>query len=88
MVAEALAADALLSEVEVRRALAMLDFRKEWRQSLRQSHRAEAGRKALLDSFKAKAGIMQQALEAPGLRDRQEARQRAAGLRMGGSAWL
>ena len=66
----------------------MLDFREEWRRSLQQSHRAEAGRRALLDDFEAKAGIMQQALEALGLRDRQEARQRAAGLRMGGSTWL
>ena len=88
MVAEALAADALLSEVEVRRALAVLDFRNEWRRSLQQSHRAEAGRRALLDDFKAKAGIMQQVLEALGLRDRREARHRAAGLHMGGSALL
>ena len=88
MVAGALAADALLAEVEVRKALAMLDFREEWRRSLQQSHRAEAGSRALLDDFKAKAGVMQQALEALGVRDRQEARQRAAGLCMGGSAWL
>ena len=88
MVAGALAADALLSEVEVRRALAMLDFRDEWQRSLQQSHRAEAGSPALLDDFEAKAGIMQRALEALGIRDRQEARRRAAGLRMGGSAWL
>ena len=66
----------------------MLDFREEWRRSLQQSHRAEAGSRALLDDFEAKAGVMQQALKALGVRDRQEARQRAAGLRMGGSAWL
>ena len=88
MIAGALAADALLAEVEVRRALAMLDFQEEWRRSLQQSHRAEAGSRALLDDFEAKAGIMQQALEALGVRNRQEARQRAARLRMGGSAWL
>ena len=66
----------------------MLDFRDEWRRSLEQSHRAEAGSRALRDDFEAKTGIMQQALEALGMRDRQEARQRAAGLFMGGSAWL
>lgn len=66
----------------------MLDFREEWRRSLEQSHRAEAGSRALLDDFEAKAGIMQQALEAIGMQDRQAARQRAAGLCMHGSAWL
>ena len=66
----------------------MLDFRDEWRRSLEQSHGAEAGSRALLDDFEAKAGIMQEALEALGMPDLQEARQRAAGLCMGGSAWL
>ena len=59
--------DALLSEVEVRRALAMLAHQEEWKHSLAESHRDDYGREALLADFAGKIQIMQQATKALGI---------------------
>ena len=72
--------DALLSEVEVRRALAMLAYQEEWKSSLAESHRDDASRDALLADFAGKIDIMRQALAALGVGDMNEVQQSAANI--------
>lgn len=88
MTAGSIQGDALLAEVEMRRALAMLAHEEQWKRSLQESHRDTDSREALLTDFKAKARLMKQAAEALGWNDLQQVQQRAARLTLGISAWF
>ena len=70
--------DTLLSEVEVRRALAMLTHQEEWKCSLAESHRDDVSREALLSDFAGKTIIMRQALTAWGVGALDEVQQAVA----------